>query len=237
MKRILALLGQAFMYFCAATVVALAVGIAMLYQKGAFHDDRLLHMWAALHGIPLPSGDTVVSEDHRDEEQPAYDDVLNKRTLVSLDLDLRENTLDKSLIELRAIEMKIRTEQERFEKLVSTYDVQLKRLEANAADAAVLETQRTLEALPPKQAKQQLLNLLDESPSPGIENPMAAVVALVKAMPLDRRRKILAEFKTEVEEGKLADILKEILRGAPDVPFLRDARNELQNLNAKPRSP
>lgn len=236
MKRLAALIGTAFLYFCVATVIATVVGVAMLYQKGAFSDDRVLYMWAALHGIPLPSDDTLTNSEKGDsEEQPAYDDLVTRRMLASLDLELRENTLDKSLEELRTIELKIRTEQERFDRLVGSYEEKLKSLEANAADAAVLETQRTLEALPPKQAKQQLLSLLDESPSAGIENPTAAVVALVKAMPIERRRKILQEFKSPEEEDKLAEILKEILRGAPDVPFLRQAREELQNLNSNPK--
>jgi hypothetical protein len=216
------------------TVVAALVGLAMLYQKGAFSDDRVLNMWAALHGIPVPGDAAAAAGDSRDpEEHPAYDDIIMKRALAALDLELRENTLDKALGELRTIELKIRTEQERFDRLVVSYEEKLQSLEANAADAAVLETQRTLEALPPKQAKQQLLNLLEGAPSPGIENPMAAVVALVKAMPIERRRKILQEFKSENEDEKLAEILKEILRGAPDVPFLRQASDELRNLNPK----
>jgi hypothetical protein len=234
MKRLAAILGQAFLYFCVGTVIAAVVGAAMLYQKGAFSDERVLNMWAALHGIPMPGDAAATGSDSRDpEEHPAYDDIVIKRALAAKDLELRENTLDKALGEMRTIELKIRTEQERFDRLVVSYEEKLQSLEANAADAAVLETQRTLEALPPKQAKQQLLNLLDSQPSPGIESPMAAVVALVKAMPIERRRKILQEFKSQEEDDKLAEILKEILRGAPDVPFLRQARDELQNLNPK----
>jgi hypothetical protein len=234
MRRLIAMLGQAFLYFCVGTVIAAAVGCAMLYQRGAFSDDRVLYMWAALHGIPLPGDPASTSGDSRDsEEHPAYDDIVMKRALAAKDLELRENTLDKALGQLKTIELKIRTEQERFDWLVGSYEEKLKSLEANAADAAILETQRTLEALPPKQAKQQLLNILEGAPSPGIENPMAAVVALVKAMPIERRRKILQEFKTEAEDEKLAEILKEILRGAPDVPFLKQATEELRNLNPK----
>jgi hypothetical protein len=231
MKRMLDLAGSAFVYFCVATVLAAAAGTAVLYQQGAFNDERLLRMWAALQGVSLPS-EQANSISANSEELPALEDIINKRSLAALDLDLRENTLDKALGELLAIESRIRTEQLRFDQLVGSYDEKLKGLEANAADAAVLETQRTLEALPPKQAKQQLLSLLEDSPSPGIENPMAAVVALVKAMPIERRRKILQEFKDPSEESKLSQILKEILRGAPDVPFLRQARDELKSLNS-----
>ncbi len=233
MKNIVGMLTQLMLYSCVATVIAAAVGVAMLFQKGAFSDDRVLHMWAALHGISVP-GESVSVGEPASQDMPSYEEILNRRALAALDLDLRENTLDKSLREMRVIEATVRTEQDRFDKLVQSFDGEIKRLEANATDAAVLETQVTLEALPPKQAKQQLLKLLEEPPSPGIENPMEAVVSLVKAMPIDKRKKILSEFKSPEEEGKLGEILREFLRGSPDVPLLREAREELQNLSAVP---
>src|SRR5437868_2016894 len=134
MKRMLALLGQAFLYFCVATVIATAVGVAMLYQKGAFSDERVTNMWAALHGIPIPGDAASPGSDGRDpEEHPAYEDIVAKRALAGLDLDLRENTVDKALGELRTIQLKIRTEQERFDQLVTSYEEKLQGLEANAA--------------------------------------------------------------------------------------------------------
>lgn len=234
MMRILGALGAGFVYFCVATVIATGVGAAMLYQKGAFNDGRILNMWAALHGIEVPATSDADAGKGNEEsqEQPSYEDILNKRTLAGLDMDLRESAIEKTLNELRATEAKIRTERTRFDLLVGSFDRKIKDLETNATDGAVLETQQTLEALPPKQAKQQLLMLLEEGPSPGIENPMSAVVSLVKSMPIERRRKILAEFKSPDEEDKLAEILREILRGAPDVPLLRQARDELQKVSS-----
>jgi hypothetical protein len=232
MKRIAGALAAGFLYFCVATVIAATVCVGMLVQKGAFSDGRMLHVWAALHGIEIPNTpDVQAGAKQESQEQPSFEEIVEKRTLVSLDLDLRETAIEKTLNDLRSTETKIRTERSRFDLLVGSFDRKIKDLETNATDAAVLETQQTLEALPPKQAKQQLLMLLEESPSPGIENPIAAVVSLVKAMPIERRRKILAEFKSVDEESKLAEILREILRGAPDVPLLRQARDELQKVN------
>ena len=232
MMRIVNLLGQAFLYFCVATVLAGGAGVLMLWQKGAFSDHRVLNMWAALHGIEIASSSAKSAEAHKGEssEQPALDDVLTKRALASLDIALRENAIDKSLGELKAIETKIRTERARFDTLVTSFDLKLQELESSATNQAILETQQTLEALPAKQAKQQLLKLLSDRPSAKLEKPKEAVVALVKAMPIERRRKILAEFKTEEEGDKLAEILKDILSGAPDVPLLRQARENLERV-------
>ena len=86
---------------------------------------------------------------------------------------------------------------------------------AGARDAALLEVQRTLEAIAPKQAKEQLLRMLAEAKTPA-DQPMEDVLRILKAMPLDKRKKILAEFKTPEEIEKLADVLREIRLGGSD---------------------
>ena len=58
------------------------------------------------------------------------------------------------------------------------------------------ELQRTIEAMRPEQAKAQLLKMLDDE-------AMGDVVTIVKNMPADKRKKIIAEFK----EGTDADQL------------------------------
>jgi hypothetical protein len=56
---------------------------------------------------------------------------------------------------------------------------------------------------------------------------MQDIVKILKAMPLDKRRKILGEFKSEDEATTLAEILKEIRLGAPEVDLIRDTRASL----------
>jgi hypothetical protein len=232
MMRIVSLLGMAFMYFCLGTVLAQSALVFMLWQKGTFADQRMMNMWAALHGIESTkvAAQEKKGTESESKEQGSYDDIVTKRALASLDIDLRENAIDKSLGELKSVEAKIRTERTRFDSLVNSFDLKLQELESSATNQAVLETQQTLEALPTKQAKQQLLKLLEEKPSDRLTNPRESVVALVKAMPIERRKKILAEFKTEEEGDQLAEILKDILSGTPDVPILRQSKADLQKL-------
>lgn len=225
--KFLSMIGSAFAYFAIATVIALVVIVAMLWQKGALSDERVYRMWAALHGVEIPVKQAAASKEKVEVEVPSYDDILNKRTLSSLDLNLRESAIGHSLDELRTVQMKVQTERERFDKLVTSFDNRVKQLEDIATDEAITETQRTIEALPPKQAKQQLLKMLDEKQIEGEPKPIDAVVSIVKAMPIEKRRKILSEFKSGEEEEKLAEILKEILRGAPDLPILREAREDV----------
>ena len=46
--KIVRMLGMGLLYFCVATVLAQAVVLVMLWWKGAFGDDRVVAMFAAL---------------------------------------------------------------------------------------------------------------------------------------------------------------------------------------------
>src|SRR6185295_18219114 len=104
------MLGVALLYFCVATVLAQVVVLGMLWWKGAFSDDRVVAMFAALHGIhPETSGagsPATVKTDSA-HEQPSLEEISKKRLLASLDLSLRETTLDKSLLDLRTLEQQV----------------------------------------------------------------------------------------------------------------------------------
>jgi hypothetical protein len=79
----------------------------------------------------------------------------------------------------------------------------------------------------PKQAKDQILKMLDE-PSTVADDPMQDVVTVLKSMADDKRKKLLGEFKTPEEADRLAEILREVRLGLPDSDVIRDTRNQLQ---------
>lgn len=227
MKRAFAWLESLLVAFSLGTFVTLVVLLGMLWWKGALADERLLGMVAALQGIrPTPPAgpDNTLSAD---AEQPSLEQILQARMRTSLDLDLRESAIDKALGDLRAIEEQIKTESGRLDHWKKDFDARLAKLETAATDAALLELQRTLEAIQPKQAKDQIMKILEES-SVGDDQPLHDVVTIVKAMPLDKRRKILGEFKSEPEIEKLAEIIREIRLGTPDTELIRGTRGQLQ---------
>jgi hypothetical protein len=162
-----------------------------------------------------------------DAEQPSFGQILEARTVASLDLDLRESAIDKSLGELRTLETQLVTESRRLDGWKESFDKRLAELQTAATDASLLELQRTLEAIDPKQAKEQLLKMLEE-PKSASDDPMEDVVRIIKAMPLDKRRKILAQFKTEKEVEQLHDILHVVRLGGSDTELLEETRGLLQ---------
>jgi len=212
------------------TFISLLIVLAMLWWRGALADERVLGMLATLQGVKPAAPTPVPGQLDPDAEQPSIPQLLQTRLQASLDFDLRESAIDKALGDLRALETSIRTERSRLDGWKDDFDKRLARLETAATDAALLEVQQTLQAIAPKQAKDQIIKMLKD-PVTAEDNPMQDVVTVLKAMPLDKRKKILGEFKTDPEIEILAEILRNIRLGSPDSDLLRQTRDQLQQPN------
>jgi hypothetical protein len=227
MKSALRWLGTLLVALSVGTTVTLVVLLGMLWWKGVLADERVLAMLAALQGIKAAPQIETTNVVNTDAEQPSLSQIRETRLRASLDLDLRESAIDKSLADLRTLEKALQTESSRLDGWKKSFDKRLSDLQSAATDTALLEVQRTLEAIQPKQAKEQILLMLKE-PATNADDPMQDIVTIFKAMPLDKRRKILAEFRTTEEVEQLAAILQQIRLGEPDAGLLRDARGQLQ---------
>jgi len=58
-------------------------------------------------------------------------------------------------------------------------------------------------------------------------NEMQATVDLISAMPTTRQAKVLGEFKTDEERQRLAEILKLIREGKPELDAIDGAARKL----------
>ena len=227
MKNLFGWLSSVFVAVAIGTFVSLLVLLGMLWWKGTLADERLLGMIAALQGIEAAPPEKEGDELDPNAEQPSFDQMVQARVQASLDLDLRESAIDKSLLDLRATETQIKTERERLDLWKTDFDQRLAQLETAGTDTALVEVQRTLEAMSPKQAKDQVLRMLEEAPT-AEDDPMQDVVAIFKALPESKQKKLFAEFKTPDELDQLAEILHQIRLGLPDSELIRDTRNQLQ---------
>ena len=61
---------------------------------------------------------------------------------------------------------------------------------------------------------------------------MDDVVAIMKSMPTDKRKKIIAEFKQGEDTKDLYEILKNIRLGEPLASELKETRDKLQQFGA-----
>lgn len=227
--KLVRLLGTLGMAFCIGTTISLVVVGGMLWFKGALAGDRVMGMLAALYGVDTNRVAPAAATKDANGEQPSLDDLLQKRLLASLDLDLRESAVDKSLGDLRNIETQIKTESQRLDAWKLSFDKRLQELETKAADTALQEIQQTLEVMNPKQAKDQIIRVLAEPPVIEQDRPLQDVVSILTTMALDKRKKILGEFKSPQEMETLAVILREIRLGMPDSEIIRSTRSQLQD--------
>ena len=128
MKAISRWLGAIIVAFSIGTVISLAVISSMLWWKGVLTDERIYGMLAALQGIKPPPPPKLTALD-TDAEQPSFDQILNARLRASLDLDLRESAVDKSLSDLRTLETQLKTESARLDSWKQSFDERLASLQ------------------------------------------------------------------------------------------------------------
>jgi hypothetical protein len=232
MKRLIQITAGAMACFCVATVLAEGVGATFVYLRVGMSQDKLYRMLAVLENVDVDAirAKHEAAKKPEQSEQVSPEDVLRARLVKDLHLDLRETAIDKAILELRALEGKLKTERDRYDELKQGFDERLAELARGATDTSLQEVQRTLEAIAPKQAKEQILQMLDEPDEDAARQAMTDVVTILKAMPLDRRKKIIAEFKSEKEAEQLHDILREIRLGEPEVSLIRDTREKVKGL-------
>ena len=196
----------------------------MLWWKGAFRDGRAFQLLAVLQGVDLGElrlkVERAVNSD--DAEQLSYDEVLDRRARASLDLQLRESAMDKAIEELMNLELRVKTEKDRYTTMRDSFNGRLEELEKGLQDPALMEVRRSIERMHPRQAKGVLERMIETG------EPDTAV-AIVRGMTPDKQGKIFKEFKPGVDEELIDEILERILSGEPEASLIQDARRKLKD--------
>jgi hypothetical protein len=220
------------LYFSVATVVAETAALAVLSSRGALSQDKLINLLAIAHDVDLASLWRTLEQKTRpsEVEQISLHEILEARALLSTDLDLREMAADKGWNAARQLDSVLEQEKDRYTQLKATFDEELKKLRAGVTDVSVRELQSQLESIDPKQAKDQVLRILDDAKLDR-RSAMNVVVAIFKGMAMEKRKKIFSEFKNE-DSLRLHEILRQIRLGVPEVTLIRDTRTRLKAFKA-----
>jgi hypothetical protein len=154
-------------------------------------------------------------------EQPSLEDIENARALRIRNLELREQAIQAGLDRVRYEQTKLTDERDMYVRTRAAFDAHLKNMKEGAIAKGRTDTRTILENIKPKQAKQQILQMIDA----GEEDE---VVAILSEMPVAKRAKIAGEFgKLDEDNEKLAKILRLIRQGVPEVSQIQDAQDEL----------
>ncbi len=200
--------------FSVATVIAQVILLTVLWQKGTLTEKKRFRMSCVMYDIDVKSVHDQMESNQKLQSQSLLPEM---RIVKATDLAARSESLGHSLGELVALENEIKKEYQRNGLRKIDFDNLLKKLESEAIASSLLKTRQTLESMKTKQAKTQILRML-------ADDARGDVVAMVKEMPLDKRKKIFSEFKSPQEAEVLHDILRE-LREVTDVAANQEGGN------------
>lgn len=226
MGRLLGMIAALVAYLSVATVLAAASGLVYLRASGKLDAQKLAHVVALLQGLEIPDKqpEKQAEEKALDSEQPSYDDREKTRQLHSRALEMRELALKSGLERIRFEQRVLTEEKDRYERLKVAFEEQLAALRDGAKSSGRENIRLIWENIKPKLAKEQILEMLEA-------NEINEVVAILSAVPIAKRAKIVSEFKTPDETGKLDEILRLIRQGVPETNLIDKTRSQIQEPN------
>jgi hypothetical protein len=136
-------------------------------------------------------------------------------------LELREQSLESRMRQVQFEQRNLTNEKKRFELDKLGFERRLGADKLTAITAGNENARLLLESVKPKQSKELIMQML-------MADEIEAVVTLFSSMPISKRAKIAAEFKTEEETKKLDEILRRIRLGQPDVDLINEALDRLK---------
>lgn len=207
-----------FVAFCVATVLAQGIILGMAAARGNLKQETFVKGLALLNGIDI-SGERLqkMLDEYRQEPIPRYEDVVSERARSNLDLQMREESLLRMQKDVREKLDALIATKTAFDRQLNEFYAMLDREKENLLTESLQEVKRTLEAIAPEQAKDQLLKLYKNGQK-------EEVIAILKAMPTDKTKKILGEFVGVEEAEQLNEMLTMILKGEPTAAMLDQAR-------------
>ncbi len=209
-----------FVAFCVGTVLAQGIILAMAAARGNLNQVTFLKAVALINGVDI-TGDRLqkMLEDSKQTPNPTYEDVEAERASQSKSLDMRERSIlqyKRQVEELLSEHKQVIAD---FDRRKNEFYRYLETAEKDLANESLKEVARTLESLSPDLAKNQIKKFLEAG-------QMSDVVAIVKGMPLDKRKKVLGEFTTEEEITQLNEILVVLRQGDPKASLIENAREQ-----------
>lgn len=205
MKKLIGL----FLWFCAATFLAQICIVGLAASKGNVSRQSIAQVIGLLNGIDIQGArlkQALISA--RDTPTPLYQDVLDAKTNALLQLDSRSRALDNFQRQLSDQQREFQKKVEDFDERRVQFEMQQEKHRTGTQLNKLKEVQTILENMAPEEAKKQLFIKL-------VNNELSDVVSIIRGMPSDKQKKILAEFTQPEDHQKLADVLREIRRGQP----------------------
>lgn len=230
MGRLIGAAAGLLVYFCVATVLTAAIVVGYFFTHGYLDQEKLSRIIAVARGAELaaPAVEQTAKTPQAGEQQ-SLDEVERQRAVQSRLIELREQAIDANLDRVRFEQRKLSNERSQYELLQKGFTEVLDEKRNKAILAGRENMQLIWENIKPKQAKEEILQMIDS----GEKNE---VVAILSGISITKRARIIGEFKTAEEAAKLEEILRLIREGIPDVLPIDETREELKKFNPQQKS-
>ena len=214
------------LYFCAATLLAQLIIVGYLGATWKLNREKVIQMLAIAQGVDLFAAEEEarIDEEEIPPEEPSYQDWLDRRATMFRDVEVREEALEDALARLKSDQQQLAQKRDAHERLQATFQAQLLALKETAEGEGRQTVASILESIKPAQAKDQILQMLDN-------DEIEEVVILLKDMSDTKRAKIIAEFKTPEEGAKVAEVLRLIRQGEPQSSMVSQTLGQNQDDN------
>jgi hypothetical protein len=226
-KRLVSGVWTIFVYACVATIISQAIMLSYLISTWKIDQQRWLQVYMAARGIESVKNQEPAAKtgDETPSEQPSYEQILEARAMKYRNLELREQQLRDAVSQLQFQEAGLADNEKSFQKLREGFNAQLSSMRDGSLATGKEEVRRTLESIKPKQAKQLILEMLENK-------EINDVVALLTPMSDAKRAKIIGEFKTPEELEKISEVLRLIREGQPQAKVTETTLKKLEETNS-----
>ncbi|MBX7072849.1 MAG: hypothetical protein K1X71_06835 [Pirellulales bacterium] len=224
MGGLISKLGAGVSYFAVATVLAAITLVVIGFSTGTLNEAKLARLRAVLVGTEAQAPKARPDEA---KETPSYEELLERRSVKFRELELREEVVRQNVSILTRERLDVTARRDELTRIQQAFQAEL----AQMADAALVAGEEnvrlTFERMRPPQARQQLLLMLEQGE---LEN----VVAMLAAMPIERRAKIVAEFKSPEDLPRLNEILEVMGQGDPVARMVDETRGAMSQAASQP---
>jgi hypothetical protein len=219
------MIGQFFAYVCVATVLAQTIGLGYAWSRGKINGDKIFRMVAVAHDVDLKPADfderTV--DPASDNEDTSYEQRDRLKAIVSKNLDLRLQALDKGVENLAFDRRTIQDNWNNYERIKADFEQKWDQFRGSTQEAGLTEARLIWAKMKPKQVKNHIMSMVDKG-------QINDVVVLLSGMPNDKRAKIIKDFTAKDEQDVLNDIVDLIRRGDPATTLIEGTMDEIRGI-------
>ena len=209
-EKLLGIMAIAFTLGCVASVTAQITGIGLAWSQGMLTQDKIVRYAGVVYGLdPLDLNPPKTNSPRRPVAE-TREEILAERMLKTPYLEERASTMARDADDVRGITFSLKRNREKYVSARDGFESLLDQLESETETSALRELQITVEVAAPKQAKDILRTMLASAPADPTDDVMRDVIEVIKSLPDNKLRKLLAEFKTDDERVLLHRILVEI---------------------------